>query len=198
MTTGKATGKDCRKATVRPRVAARRVCLLKGRPGSKKDVDTMVQDTISNAILIIAAIIATTVMLNAVYPAVFDAVGSVRSTTSDADSRSKTSVTISTYSFSPDYSQLNIWMKNSGKEDIDDTDNIRVYYGDDTDAMKSYHIYVCKLFADDPLKTSWSPGETFQIGFGEDPLAELPHEPGIHRIRVVLTNGAMSETTFTI
>ena len=162
------------------------------------NVDYMVSDTISSAILIIAAVIATTVVLNAVYPAVMNTVGSVKSATGDADSRSRTAVTISTYSFSQDYEQLNIWMKNSGKEDIVDTSAIRVYYGEDTGAMKNYQVYVRQLFAADPLKTSWSPGETLQIGFGEDPAAELPHDPGIHRIRVVLPNGAISETTFTI
>jgi len=158
----------------------------------------MVSDTISSAILIIAAVIATTVVLNAVYPAVMNTVGSVKSAAGDADSRSKTAATISTYSFSPDYDRLNIWVKNSGKEDIVNPEGIRVYYGDDTGAMKNYHIWVCQLFAVDPLKTSWGPGETLQIGFGADPAAELPHEPGIHRIRVVLPNGAISETTFTI
>jgi archaellum component FlaF (FlaF/FlaG flagellin family) len=158
----------------------------------------MVSDTISNAILIIAVVIATTVVISAIYPAVMSTVSSVKSATGDADSRSKTAVTISTYSFSPDYSQLNIWMKNSGKEDIVNPDDIRVYYGGDTGAMKGYHIWVRQLFAVDPLKTSWGPGETYQIGFGEDPLVELPHDSGIYRIRVVLPNGAISETTLTI
>ncbi len=158
----------------------------------------MVSDTISNAILIIAVVIATTVVINAIYPAVMNTVGTVRSTTGDADSRSKTAVTISTYSFSTDFTRLDIWMKNSGKEDIANPEDIRVYYGDDTGAMKNYHVYVRELFSVDPLKTSWSPGETYQIGFGEDPVAELPHDPGTHRIRVVLPNGAISETTFTL
>jgi flagellar protein FlaG len=158
----------------------------------------MVSDTISNAILIMTAVIAATVLINAVYPAVMNTVSSVKSATGDADSRSGTSATISTYSFSPDYNRLSIWVKNSGKEVIANPEDIRVYYGDDTGAMKNYHIWVCQLFATDPLKTSWSPGETLQIGFGEDPEAELPHDSGIHRIRVVLPNGAISETTFTI
>jgi archaellum component FlaF (FlaF/FlaG flagellin family) len=158
----------------------------------------MVSDTISNAILIIAVVIATTVVINAIYPAVMSTVGSVRSTTGDADSRSKTAVTISTYSFSTDFTRLNIWMKNSGKEDIVNPEDIRVYYGDDTGAMKNYHIYVRELFSVDQLKTSWSPGETYQIGFGEGPAAELPHDAGTHRIRVVLPNGAISDMTFTL
>jgi hypothetical protein len=127
-----------------------------------------------------------------------NAVGTVKTTSGDADRRSRTAVTISTYGFSADYQQLNVWMKNSGKEDNADPAAIRVYYGGDSGAMKNYHIYVRKLTSDDPLKTEWSPGETYQIGFGNDPLAELPHEPGTHRIRVVLPNGAISETTFTI
>ena len=158
----------------------------------------MVQDTISNAIFIIAVVIATTVVLNAVYPAMSGAVGSVRSATSDADSRSKTALAISAYSFSADHCQLNIWMKNSGKAEIVNPDDIRVYYGNDTGAMKNYNITTRQLFSTDPLKKTWSPGETFQIGFAEDLAAELPHESGLHRIRVVLPNGAISETTITI
>jgi hypothetical protein len=148
--------------------------------------------------MIIAVVIATTVVINAIYPAIMSSAGSVKSTTGDADSRSRTAVTISTCSFSPDYSTLNIWMKNSGKEDIVNPDAIRVYYGDDTGAMKNYHVYTLQLFAVDPLKTTWGPGETLQIGFGEDPQAELPHDSGTHRIKVVLPNGAISETTFTL
>jgi archaellum component FlaF (FlaF/FlaG flagellin family) len=171
---------------------------LLAAPVATGNVDYMVQDTISNALLIIAVVISTTVVLNAVYPAVMDVVGSVRSATGDANSRSKTAVTISSYSFSTDYGQLNIWMKNSGKEDIVNPADIRVYYGDDTGSMKNYNITARQLFATNQSKTTWSPGETYQISFTNGSTGSLPHDSGLHRIRVVLPNGAISETTITI
>lgn len=158
----------------------------------------MVQDTISNAIMLIAAIVAVTIVLNAVYPAMSDAVGSVRSATGDADRRSRTAVTITAYNYSPDYRQMSIWMKNSGAADIADPDDIRVYYGNDSGAMKGYDIYACQLFSPDLSKAAWGPGETCLITFGETPLAPLPHEPGLHRVKVVLPGGATSETIITI
>jgi len=155
----------------------------------------MVQDSISNAIMIIAVVVATAVVINAVYPAMFQAVGSLRSTASDAGDRSATSVTITTCSFSADYQSLSVWMKNSGTETIADPEGIRIYYGDDSGAMKNYTTSARQLYATDPLKTTWGPGETYLMEIS-DPA--LPHDPGLHRVKVVLPGGAAAEATITI
>ena len=155
----------------------------------------MVQEAISNAIMIIAAVIAVAVVLNAVYPSVFDAVGSLRSTVGDAGDRSATSVTITTCSFSADHQNLSIWMKNSGTETIADPEGIRIYYGDDSGAMTNYNTSARQLYATDPQKTTWGPGETYMM---EISSPALPHEPGVHRVKVVLPGGAAAEATVTI
>ena len=158
----------------------------------------MVEDTISNAIMIIAVVVATAVVLNAVYPAVSQAVGSVRSVAGDADSRSKTAVTISSYSFSPDGSRLDVWMKNSGQADIGNLGGIRAYYGDGSGAMTNYAIASSQLFAADPGADIWSPGETYEISIAGNAGGPLPQGPGEHRFKVVLPDGAESEITFTL
>jgi archaellum component FlaG (FlaF/FlaG flagellin family) len=159
----------------------------------------MVQDTISNAILIIAVVIATTVVLTAIYPAVFNAAGSVRSATDDAGSRAGTSVSIVTHGFSDDYTQLNIWMKNTGNDKIAETGSIKVYYGDGSGSMKRYQVGESSIYSPDPAGSGWSPGETMTIGIVDSPSSgTLPHEPGIHVVKIVLSSGAESEYTFTI
>ncbi|OPY27776.1 MAG: hypothetical protein A4E28_01843 [Methanocella sp. PtaU1.Bin125] len=158
----------------------------------------MVQDTISNAILIIAVVIATTVVLTAVYPAVFNAAGSVRSATEDAGSRAGTSISIITHGFSGDYTRLNIWMKNAGRATIADTDSIKVYYGDDSGSMKRYHVGESSVYSQDPAASGWGPGETMAIGIVDSPVSPLPHEPGVHLVKIVLPDGVSSEYTFTI
>jgi archaellum component FlaG (FlaF/FlaG flagellin family) len=159
----------------------------------------MAQDTINNAILIITAVIATTVVLNAVYPAMFEAIGSVKTAAADAGSRAGTSFTIVNHGFSGDYTQLNLWMKNTGKEKIADIDGINVYYGSDSGSLKRYHVSVTSVYSPDSSDAAWNPDETLAIGISDYPSGgALPHEPGTYLVKVVLTNGAESEATFNI
>lgn len=159
----------------------------------------MVQDTIGSAILIIAVVIATVVVLDAVYPAMFNAAGQVKTTTGDADSLSKTSVTIVSCSFAPDYGRLDVWLKNSGKEDIASPADIMVYYGNETGGLTSYAVTASELLTADPQDATWDPGETYQVSIGNGAAGALPHDPGVHRVKVVvLPGGVTSETTINV
>ena len=157
----------------------------------------MVQDTIGNAILIIAAVIATAVVLNAFYPAMFNMAGSIRSSVSSADDRSSTSVTISYCSFDQDDHQLLIWAKNSGREPITASEiaGIRGYYGDESGSMSGYGVS-CSLQAPDDGDDQWDTGETLEINLTSG--SPLPNSPGIHRIKLVMPNGATAEYTITV
>ncbi len=155
----------------------------------------MVQEAISNAIMIIAAVIAIAVVISAIFPSIFGAIDSLRSSTYTAGERSATSVTITTCSFSADHQNLTVWMKNSGTETIANPGNIRIYYGDDSGAMTNYDTSARQLYATDPQKTTWGPGETYMMEIS-DPA--LPHDPGVHRVKVVLPGGSAAEATVTI
>ncbi len=157
----------------------------------------MVQDTISNAILIIAVVIATTVVINAIYPAMFGMAGSIKSTTTDANSRSMTSVTVSYCSFDQGDHLLRVWAKNSGRESIADSElaGFRGYYGDDSGSMTNYAISYA-LQAPDDGDDRLDPGETIEFDLAS-PESPFSSDPGIHRIRLVMPNGATAEYTIT-
>lgn len=166
-------------------------------PCVRRDVVHMVQDTISNAILIIAVVIATTVVLNALYPAMFGMAGSIRSNVADADDRSMTSVTISYCSFDPGDHILRVWAKNSGRDPIADSElaGIRAYYGDESGSMANYGISYA-LQAPDDGDDRWDSGETLEIDLSS-PDSPFPAYPGIHRVKLVMPNGAAAEYTIT-
>ena len=74
------------------------------------------------------------------------------------------------------------------------TDAIRVYYGDDSGRMKRYHISVSSIYPQEGEDSRWNPGETMTIGIDDYPSDDmLPHEPGVHMVKVVLPNGAESD-----
>jgi hypothetical protein len=157
----------------------------------------MVQDTISNAILIIAVVISTTVVLNAVYPAIFGAAGSIKSTVSDADGLSSTSVTISQCSFDQGNHLLRIWAKNSGRDSIADPELavIRAYYGDESGSMTNYEVSYA-LQAPDNGDDRWDSGETLELDLAS-PDSPFPVDSGVHRVKLVMPNGAAVEYTIT-
>lgn len=165
--------------------------------GAGRDVVRMVQDTISNAILIIAVVIATTVVINALYPAMFGMAGSIKSTVADADSRSRTMITISYYSFDPGDHVLRVWAKNSGSDPVADSElaGIRAYYGDDSGSMTNYETSYA-LQAPDDGDNRWDSGETLEIGLAS-PDTPFPTGPGTHRVKLVMPNGAAAEYTIT-
>jgi flagellar protein FlaG len=157
----------------------------------------MVQDTISNAILIIAVVIATTVVLNALYPAMFGMAGSIRSNVADADDRSMTSVTISYCSFDPGDHILRVWAKNSGRDSIADSEltGIRAYYGGESGSMTNYGTSY-SLQAPEDGDDQWDPDETLEIDLAS-PDSPFPGDPGVHRVKLVMPNGATAEYTIT-
>lgn len=156
----------------------------------------MVDSTITSAILLIAVVVATAATVNAIYPSLFSAIGSISSTTASADSRSKTLVAITSHYLEPDYGTLRLWAKNSGEGSIADSElaNARIYYGSENGPLKNYAL---SYTIDDPGNgdTNWDTGETLAMTITANPI---PHDPGTYRVRMVLPNGAISEYTFTI
>jgi archaellum component FlaG (FlaF/FlaG flagellin family) len=157
----------------------------------------VVDNTISSAILIIAVVISTAAVINAVYPAMFGAIGSIGSTSSDASIRSGTSIDIMSCHFSADYSSLTLWAKNVGDGTVSESDlsGARMYYGNDTGSMTNYPAtYAIQEPGDGDAH--WDPGETLEIGLSA--AETMPHNAGTHKLRLVLPGGATGEYTFRI
>lgn len=154
----------------------------------------MAQETISSAILIIAAIIATVVLVNAIYPSLLTTTGSVGSVSAEANSRVSTSVKITETSH-PNSTALFVWVKNIGTAkvpagELGDTD---VYFGDGDNMARvspagqgtfgwSY------VLEDTDGDGSWGPGETLEILISDPGAAHLT--AGVHYVKLVLYNSA--------
>jgi flagellar protein FlaG len=162
----------------------------------------MAQETISSAILIIAAIIATVALVNAVYPSLYTATDSVGSVSSTASDRVKTELKI-TMSSQPNASALFVWVKNAGSTKIL-ASNIAytdVYFGDRGNVSRvrsgvsdPYHwSYTLDDVSGDG---NWGPGETMQIMITDPDASHLT--TGIHVVKLVLYNTASVEDTVTI
>ena len=157
----------------------------------------MAQETISTAILIIAGIIATVALVNAVYPSLLSAADSVGSTSDGASDRVKTDIKI-TMSSQPNASTLYVWVKNTGSTELPAnrialTD---VYFGDpgmmaraETSPSTSFHwAYVLD---DQDGDGKWGPGETLQVLISDETGTHLTI--GTHYVKLVLYNSVAVE-----
>lgn len=162
----------------------------------------MAQETISSAILIIAGIIATVALVNAVYPSLLSATDSVGSVSDAASDRVKTDLKI-TMSSQPNSSALYVWVKNTGSTELAAgrlayTD---VYFGDpgsmsraETNEHASFHwSYVLD---DQDGDGNWGPGETLQVLISDAGAIHLT--AGTHHVKLVLYNSAAVDDTVTI
>jgi archaeal flagellar protein FlaG len=162
----------------------------------------MAQEVISSAILIIAGVIATIALVNAVYPSLFTATDSVHSVSGTASDRVKTDVRIAMAS-QPNASALYVWVKNVGSTEIPASQlgYTDVYFGDsgsmaraDTDGHAAFHwSYVLDDIDGDG---SWGPGETLQVLISDQGSAHLT--AGTHDVKLVLYNSASVADTVTI
>jgi len=76
----------------------------------------MSAETITTAIFLITAVVATAVLVNAIYPVIYTTAGTFQSSTHDADTRLRTDFKIvATFATS---NQANIYLKNIGSQRI--------------------------------------------------------------------------------
>jgi flagellar protein FlaG len=155
----------------------------------------MVQNTMSTAILIIASVIAVVTIVTAVYPTLFSSSQTLLSSTSDTDGRTKTLLTLSSYSF-VNATTLDVWAKNTGRTSVsvNELQSARVYYGNDTGSLAYYNASFT-IEAPNNSDNYLDPGETLKL---EIISGSLPQNSGVHRIRLALPNGAISEYALTI
>jgi flagellar protein FlaG len=162
----------------------------------------MAQEVISGAILLIAGIIATIALVNAVYPSLFTATDSIGSVSGSASDRLKTDIRIA-MSSQPNASALYVWAKNAGSTKIPASQiaYTDVYFGDsgsmaraETDELSSFHwSYILDDLDGDG---SWGPGETLQVLISDAGSSHLT--AGTHDVKLVLYNSASVTDTVTI
>lgn len=162
----------------------------------------MAQEVISGAILLIAGIIATVALVNAVYPSLFTATDSVHAVSGTASDLVNTGVSIAMAS-QPNDTSLYVWVKNVGSTKIPASKIVYtdVYFGDrgsmaraETDELASFHWG----YALDDLDGDgdWGPGETVQVLISDQNSDYLT--AGTHEVKLVLYNSASVTDTVTI
>jgi flagellar protein FlaG len=162
----------------------------------------MAQEVISSAILIIAGIIATVALVNAVYPSLFTATDSVHSVSGTASDRVKTDIRIS-LSSQPNASSLYVWAKNVGSTKIASTQIVYtdVYFGDNGSMARAEMSALAPFrwsFVLDDLDSdgSWGPGETLQVLVSDPGSSHLT--AGTHDVKLVFYNSASVTDTIII
>lgn len=162
----------------------------------------MADETISTAIMAVATIIAAVVLINAVYPALYGASGSILSMNGIATDRMKTDIKVLTEWYPGGMPQdlgLVAWVKNTGSTTITSADmnntDLFLYMGSGTSARipstgtdNSWSYTILNGDGD----SNWDPAETIQVNVHyRDSIS-----PGTLRLRMALHNGIYAEDTF--
>ena len=164
----------------------------------------MADEAISTAILTVATIIAALVLVNAMYPALYSASGSILSMNDRSTERLRTEVTVLTEWFPSGRPQdigLNVWVKNTGSTAISATDmgkaDAFLYTGNGNATRfpkstppDSWSYAILSGNGD----ATWDPAETIQITVHYNTSGGL--SPGTMRFRLVLPNGVYAEDEF--
>jgi flagellar protein FlaG len=153
----------------------------------------MSAETITTALFLITAVIAAGVLINAVYPVVYNMAGTFSSATHESDERMRTDFKVIASAASG--TSTNIWMKNIGSERIleGSIENGDVFFGeagnfDRIDAGGwTYEI------SDTNNNGVWEPGETLKITISGVSVTS-GHE---YYFQYSLPNGVWRSVTFT-
>ncbi|MCD1296040.1 hypothetical protein CUJ83_13635 [Methanocella sp. CWC-04] len=162
----------------------------------------MAQEVMSSALLMIATIIATVALINAVYPSIYGMTGSITVMSNTVNDRMKCDVKF-VYETSSAQNSLTVWMKNTGKTQVfaESLEHSDVFYGkigdvmtragyDAADAPKWTYV-----IENDNGNSIWDPSETIKISLSSP---DDYFTSGDHRVRVVLYNGIYVEDAFTL
>ena len=164
----------------------------------------MADEAINTAILTVATIIAALVLVNAMYPALYQASGSILSMNDRSAGRLKTEMTVLTEWYpagQPDDIGLQVWVKNTGSKAIAAEDLARadafLYTGNGngirlprSEPPDSWSYTILSGNGD----ASWDPAETIGITVHHVTAGGL--SPGTLRFRLALPNGVYAEDAF--
>jgi flagellar protein FlaG len=164
----------------------------------------MSADTITTALFLITAVIASGVLINAIYPVVFNMAGTFSTATHESDQRLRTDFKIVLITANGDTKSGTAWLKNIGsaKISMDEIQRSDVFCGavgnferlDWNGAQGNYWIAEIKESANQ-VNNFWDPGETLEIQFESD---KLPATPNSAYFQFVLPNGIWRSSEFTV
>jgi archaeal flagellar protein FlaG len=160
----------------------------------------MAEEAISTAILTVATIIAALVLVNAMYPSLYSASGSLLAMNDRTAERIRTDMTVLTewypLSHPGDDIRLEAWVKNTGSTTITAKDlgmsDLYLYTGNRTAVRVPGSDWAYELLNGDG-DTSWGPTETIHLTVHFDPAGS---GSGNWRLRLALPNGIYAEDSF--
>jgi len=142
----------------------------------------MSAETITTALFLITAVVASAVLINAVYPVVYTMAGTFSSTTHESDVRMRTDFKIVAWLANP--GTATVWMKNIGSERISN-ESIRdsatvlcgspsdfelLPYDPDADPDPGDGEWAYRITHSGNDITFWAPGETLEVSCNTDKI----------------------------
>ena len=160
----------------------------------------MADEAITTAILTVATIIAALLLVNAMYPSLYNASGSILSMNDRAAERVQTDIAVLTEWYPLDHPAddlaLEAWVKNTGSTTITAKDlnecDVFLYTGNGVAARVPDGQWSCELLNDDG-DGNWGPTETIHLTVHFDPQGR---SPGTWRLRLALPDGIYAEDSF--
>jgi flagellar protein FlaG len=161
----------------------------------------MAEEAISTAILTVATIIAALVLVNAMYPSLYSASGSMLGMNDRAAERIRTDLTVLTEWYPPahpaDDIRLEAWIKNTGSTTVTakdmDASDLFLYTGNGKNVRITGDMWDCEILNGDG-DANWGPTETVHLTVHFDPAGS---SAGNWRIRLALPSGVYAEDSFT-
>jgi flagellar protein FlaG len=156
----------------------------------------MSAETITTAIFLITAVVATAVLVNAIYPVIYSTAGTFQSSTHEADTRLRTDFKIvATFAnTTPEWLGYDIYMKNIGSQRIalEEIQSADVFCGSTAGYRLSYggaNGWTANILSTD--KSYWDTGETLAIYANG-----CQDEGNTIYFQFILTNGIWRSTEF--
>ncbi|MEN6609720.1 MAG: flagellin [Methanoregulaceae archaeon] len=161
----------------------------------------MSSETFTTALFLITAVIAAGVLINAIFPVVYQMSGTFSTSTHNADLRIRTDIAITTYWASSSSGIVKVWMKNVGTNKISNAELKKsdVYSGPATNIERltlgsgttsgTWNFYV-----NGDENADWGIGDTLEI-YGT-PVNSFGKGEDLY-FQYVLPNGVSRSITFT-
>ncbi len=125
----------------------------------------MSAETITTAIFLITAVVATAVLVNAIYPVIYSTAGTFQSSTHDADMRLRTDFKI-VANFATPAGTADIYMKNTGSQRISTAEiaNANVFCGKTVGNLLTGSSWTAEIVpASAAADGFWDAGETLHV-----------------------------------
>lgn len=152
----------------------------------------MSAETITTALFLITAVIAAGVLINAVYPVVYNMAGTFSSATHESDVRMRTDFKVIAAAGSG--TTVNIWMKNIGTERIleGSIESGDVFFGEAGDFDRIEYGTWTYVLSDTNSNGVWDTGETLKIS-----ISTSVTSGNEYYFQYSLPNGVWRSYTFT-